>query len=148
MSRIVVLGAGAWGTAIALSLSRRGGHHITLWSHSNEEASQIAGARENTLFLPGFPLPPDIAVTAHESVINDAEIVVSVIPSEFLRPTLSRLRTHMHEGQIIVSATKGVEDHTFLRMTEVILREPLRVHSSPARARPAHRRALRPQFRH
>ena len=61
MSRIAVLGAGAWGTAIALSLSRRGGHHITLWSHSIGESRQIAGARENILFLPGFPLPPQIA---------------------------------------------------------------------------------------
>jgi glycerol-3-phosphate dehydrogenase (NAD(P)+) len=120
MSRIVVLGAGAWGTAIALSLSRRGGHQITLWSHSGEEARQIADARENTLFLPGIPLPSDITVTARESAVSDAEVVVSVIPSEFLRPTLSRLRTFMHSGQIVVSATKGVEDRTFLRMTEVI----------------------------
>ena len=120
MSRIAVLGSGAWGTAIALSLSRRGGHEITLWSHSVEEARQIAGARENVLFLPGFPLPPDIAITAREEAVSDAEIVVSVIPSEFLRPTLARLRSHMHPGQIVVSATKGVEDRTFLRMTEVI----------------------------
>ena len=120
MSRITVLGAGAWGTAIALSLSRRGGHHITLWSHSIEEARQIANARENILFLPGFPLPPDIAVTASEDAVTDAEILVSVIPSEFLRPTFNRLRPFLRPGQIIVSATKGVEDRTFLRMTEVI----------------------------
>ncbi len=120
MSRIAVLGSGAWGTAIALSLSRRGGHQIILWSHSAEEARQISDARENTLFLPGFPLPPDIAVTARETDIADAEIVVSVIPSEFLRPTLARLRPHLHAGQIIVSATKGVENQSFLRMTQVI----------------------------
>jgi glycerol-3-phosphate dehydrogenase (NAD(P)+) len=120
MSRIVILGSGAWGTAIALSLSRRGGHHITLWSHNEDEARQIAGARENTLFLPGFPLPPDIAVTANEAAVAEAEIVVSVIPSEFLRPTLARLRPHMHADQIVVSATKGVENRTFLRMTQVI----------------------------
>ena len=57
MSRIVVLGAGAWGTAIALALHRRGGHRIALWSHSEEEARQITEAGENILFLPGFPLP-------------------------------------------------------------------------------------------
>ena len=62
MSRIAVLGAGAWGTAIALSLSRRGGHNITLWSHSVEEARQISDARENILFLPGFPLPADLTI--------------------------------------------------------------------------------------
>ncbi len=120
MSRIAILGSGAWGTAIALSLSRRGGHHITLWSHSVEEARQISGAHENILFLPGFPLPPDIVVTASEFAVCDAEIVVSVIPSEFLRPTLARLRPHMRSGQVVVSATKGVEDRSFLRMTQVI----------------------------
>jgi glycerol-3-phosphate dehydrogenase (NAD(P)+) len=120
MSRIVVLGSGAWGTAIALSLYRRGGHHVTLWSHSADEVRQIIAAEENILFLPGFPLPPEINVTADSAAVADAEIVVSVIPSEFLRPTIARIRPFLHEGQIIVSATKGVENNTFLRMTQVI----------------------------
>jgi glycerol-3-phosphate dehydrogenase (NAD(P)+) len=120
MSRIVVLGSGAWGTAIALSLHRRGGHQITLWAHSPEAAREIAEAHENTLFLPGFPIPGEIAITGSEAAVADAEIVVSVVPSEFLRPTLARIRPHLHSGQIIVSATKGVEDQTFLRMTQVI----------------------------
>jgi glycerol-3-phosphate dehydrogenase (NAD(P)+) len=120
MSRIVVLGAGAWGTAIALSLIRRGGHEVTLWSHSDEEAQQIGAARENTLFLPGFHLPPGLAVTTDTVPIRLAEIVVSVIPSEFLRVTLNRVRPFLHNGQFILSATKGVEDVSFLRMTQVI----------------------------
>jgi glycerol-3-phosphate dehydrogenase (NAD(P)+) len=120
MSRIVVLGAGAWGTAIALSLHRRGGHFVTLWSHSETEAQQIADAGENKLFLPGFPLPSDLIVTADVAPITDAEILVSVIPSEFLRSTIARLTPHMHNGQFLVSATKGVEDRTFLRMTQVL----------------------------
>jgi glycerol-3-phosphate dehydrogenase (NAD(P)+) len=120
MSRITILGSGAWGTAIALALHRRGGHRITLWSYSAAEAGQIAAARENTLFLPGFPIPNDIAITSNPETVGEAEIVVSVIPSEFLRPTLARLRSHFHSGQIVVSATKGVENNSFLRMTEVI----------------------------
>lgn len=120
MSRIVVLGSGAWGTAIALSLHRRGGHQVTLWSHSPEEARQIMDAGENKQFLPGFPLPASLTVTAHTAPIAEAGIVVSVIPSEFLRPTLARLVPYLNNGQFIVSATKGVEDRTFLRMTEVI----------------------------
>jgi len=120
MSRIVVLGSGAWGTAIALSLVRHGGHEVTLWSHSAEEAEKIAAARENVLFLPGFPLSEELAVTSETTPVTEAEIVVSVIPSEFLRPTLKRLVPCLHAGQIIVSATKGVENETFLRMTEVI----------------------------
>jgi glycerol-3-phosphate dehydrogenase (NAD(P)+) len=125
MSRIFVLGSGAWGTALALSLHRRGGHHVTLWAHSLQAAQEILeggenGTRENTLFLPGFPIPPEVAITGSESAVADAEIIVSVVPSEFLRSTFARLRPHLHAGQIIVSATKGVEDHTFLRMTQVI----------------------------
>jgi glycerol-3-phosphate dehydrogenase (NAD(P)+) len=120
MSRIVVLGSGAWGTAIALSLDRRGGHQITLWAHSTELASQILDAAENTQFLPGFPIPSRIAVTGDCAAIARAEIVVSAIPSEFLRTTVLRIRTHLHNSQFVVSATKGLEDHSFLRMTEVI----------------------------
>ncbi len=120
MSQIVVLGAGAWGTAIALALHRRGGHTITLWSHAEDEARQIADAGENILFLPGFPLPREMRVTADPAVLTPAEILVSVIPSEFLRPTMRRLRPHFSPGQIVVSATKGVENNSFLRMTEVI----------------------------
>jgi glycerol-3-phosphate dehydrogenase (NAD(P)+) len=120
MSRIAVLGSGAWGTAIALSLHRRGGHQVTLWSHNVEEARQIKDADENILFLPGFPLPAEMTITADAAPISEAEILVTVIPSEFLRHTLARLTPHMRPGQIIVSATKGVEDHTFFRMTEVI----------------------------
>jgi len=120
MSRIAVLGSGAWGTAIALALHRRGGHQISLWSHSVDEAKQIQDARENVLFLPGFALPAEITVTADTATVAEAEIVVSVIPSEFLRPTLNRLSSQLHAGQVVVSATKGVENRTFLRMTEVI----------------------------
>jgi glycerol-3-phosphate dehydrogenase (NAD(P)+) len=120
MSRVAVLGSGAWGTAIALSLYRRGGHNVTLWSHSDDEARQIADAGENVLFLPGFPLPADLTVTADLETLQAAEILVSVIPSEFLRSTLLRLRPHLHNGQFVVSATKGVEDRSFLRMTQVI----------------------------
>jgi glycerol-3-phosphate dehydrogenase (NAD(P)+) len=116
MSRIIVLGSGAWGTAIALSLHRRGGHQLTLWAHSPE----FNDAGENTLFLPGFPIPAEITVTGDNAAVAEAEIVVSVVPSEFLRSTLDRLRPHLHTGQIIISATKGIEDRSFLRMSQVI----------------------------
>ena len=120
MSRIVVLGSGAWGTSLSLSLLRRGGHQVTLWAHSPEAAQEIAGAGENKLFLPGFPLPPSLAVTGDCAIVREAEIVVSVIPSEFLRATFARIGPHLKPGQIVLSATKGVEDGSYLRMTEVI----------------------------
>lgn len=117
--RMAVLGAGAWGTAIALSLARNG-RQVTLWAHTPELAREIHDARENLQFLPGFSLPEQIAVTGDDEAVAHADILFSVIPSEFLRPTMARLRKQMHSGQILVSATKGVENGTHLRMTEVI----------------------------
>ena len=120
MSRIIVLGSGAWGTAIALSLDRRRGHDISLWAHSPEAADEIVEAGENALFLPGFRIPAGLAVTGNCAAVGDAEIVVSVVPSEFLRSTFARIGPYLHPGQIIVSATKGVENRSYLRMSEVI----------------------------
>ena len=120
MSRISILGAGAWGTALALALHRRGGHQLSLWAHSPELAQEIIDAGENRQFLPGFPLPRTICVTADCGSVSDAQIVVSVIPSEFLRQSLLRIRKHLHNGQFIVSATKGLEENTHRRMTQVI----------------------------
>jgi glycerol-3-phosphate dehydrogenase (NAD(P)+) len=117
--RIVVLGCGAWGTAIALSLARSG-RSVTLWAHSADAAQEIIDAGENRQFLPGFPLPPEVTVTGDNTAVAHADIVVSVVPSEYLRSTLERLRPHMNAAQIIVSATKGVENGSFLRMTQVI----------------------------
>jgi len=120
MSRIAILGSGAWGTALALSLDRRGGHEITLWAHAPELASQIVNAGENSQFLPGLPIPPTVSVTSDCAAITAADIVVSVIPSEFLRATILRIRSHFRIGQFVVSATKGVEDRTLYRMTKVL----------------------------
>ena len=121
MSRITVLGSGAWGTAIALSLANKGGHEITLWSHRAEASQALHEARENRHFLPGFRFPDSLAITASDrEAIASAEILVCVVPSEFLRATIARLAPHLHPGQILVSGTKGIEDHSFLRMTEVI----------------------------
>ena len=120
MIRIVILGSGAWGTAIALSLHRRGGHQLSLWAHTPELARQILNAGENSQFLPGFPIPPAVKVTGERDDITTADILISAIPSEFLRPTLLRIRASMRSGQFIVSATKGLENRTLFRMTKVL----------------------------
>jgi len=121
MSRITVLGSGAWGTAIAISLAGRGGHEVTLWSHRADAAEALEHSRENRHFLPGFHFPKSIRVTSGDALaVAGAEILVCAVPSEFLRPTMVRLAGHLHTRQILVSATKGLEDVSFLRMTEVI----------------------------
>ena len=121
MSRITVLGSGAWGTAIALSLSSKSTHEVTLWSHRAEAAEALNRDRENLHFLPGFPFPDSLRITGDDAfAVSEAEILVCVVPSEFLRTMMTRLASQFRAGQIIVSATKGLEDHSFLRMTEVI----------------------------
>ena len=117
--RIVVLGAGAWGTALALSLARNG-RQVSLWAFTPDLAKEIDDARENVRFLPGFTLPEQIVVTGDDQAVAHADILFSVIPSEFLHATMTRLRGNMHGAQILVSATKGLETGTNLRMTEVI----------------------------
>jgi glycerol-3-phosphate dehydrogenase (NAD(P)+) len=121
MSRITVLGSGAWGTAIALSLARKNDHEVTLWSHRVETAEALNRSRENLHFLPGFPFPDTLTVTSDDALaVAEAEILVCAVPSEFLRPTFTRLGQFVRPGSALVSATKGIEDHTFLRMSEVI----------------------------
>ncbi|MHB1021141.1 MAG: NAD(P)H-dependent glycerol-3-phosphate dehydrogenase [Acidobacteriaceae bacterium] len=126
MSRIAVLGAGAWGTALALSLVRCGGHQIYLWSHSQLVVEQIHRTGQNISYLPGFPLPihsieAGIHVTSslHEAVAA-SDILLLVTPSEHLRTTVETLLPWLQPSHSIVSATKGIEDRTFFRMTEVI----------------------------
>ncbi|MBB6142178.1 glycerol-3-phosphate dehydrogenase (NAD(P)+) [Silvibacterium bohemicum] len=121
MSRITVLGGGAWGTAIALSLARRGGHELTLWTRSEEVAAAIHAARENTGFLPGFAIPESVAVTTDpELAIVPAEIVVSVMPSHHVRASYQGFAPYLRAEQVLVSATKGIEDGSYLRVSQII----------------------------
>jgi glycerol-3-phosphate dehydrogenase (NAD(P)+) len=121
MSRIAIMGSGAWGTAIAISLARRGGHQIALWSYAPDVAATMREQRENTAFLPGFRLPEAIDVTENAAeALEGAEIVVSVTPSQFVRASFQGFAPHLSATQMLVSATKGIEDWTCLRMSQVI----------------------------
>ncbi|MGI8771504.1 MAG: NAD(P)H-dependent glycerol-3-phosphate dehydrogenase [Acidobacteriaceae bacterium] len=129
MSKIAVIGSGAWGTAIAASLAHRGGHSITLWSHTPAIAEAIQSTGENTVYLPGFLLPVSIATTSDlATAVKDAEIIVGVMPSSQVRAVYERMTPHLQPGQLLISATKGIEDGRSLRMSEVIA-EVLTAHS-------------------
>jgi glycerol-3-phosphate dehydrogenase (NAD(P)+) len=121
MSRIAILGNGAWGTALAINLASRGEYNVTLWSRSVATTSSMLERRENIAYLPGFALPETLSITADpcEAVAN-ADIVLTVVPSEHLRKTIDLFAPHLRQNQLIVSATKGIEDDTLLRMSEVI----------------------------
>lgn len=121
MSRIAVLGAGAWGTALALSLARRGGHELSLWAHSPAHAEELANRGENLRYLPGFALPADIRVSSDlKQTINAAEIVLCVTPSQHLREVMAEISSQLQPQQILLSASKGIEEKTFLRMSQVM----------------------------
>jgi len=111
----------AWGTALAISLARRGGHTITLWSHSATVAEQLAETGENLAYLPGYTLPVDVVVTADlPAAIFEAEMVLCVTPSQHLRGVLGDIAPLLTREQMVVSATKGLEEESLLRMTQVI----------------------------
>lgn len=121
MSRIAVIGAGAWGTALAIVAGRRGDHQVKLWALEKEVCQAIAQSRTNNLFLPDCPLPP--AVTASNDfreALAGAEIVVSVMPSHHCRRTFEHMAQWLLPQMLFLSATKGIENDTLLRMTEVI----------------------------
>jgi glycerol-3-phosphate dehydrogenase (NAD(P)+) len=121
LSRIAVLGAGAWGTALTLSLARRGGHSLVLWVHSPALAEQLRETGENLPYLPGFTLPADVEVTSDlPRAVFEADILLSVTPSQHLRETVQHIAPLLTRKQIILSASKGIEEGTHLRMTQVI----------------------------
>jgi glycerol-3-phosphate dehydrogenase (NAD(P)+) len=121
MSRIAVIGAGAWGTAIAIVLGRRGGHNVRLWAHETEVCESINARHVNQLFLAGCPIPDSVIATNNfADALRDAEIVVSVMPSHHTRRVFSAMLPYLHSRVLFVSATKGIENDTYQRMTEVI----------------------------
>ena len=136
MSRIAVVGAGAWGTALAISLARRGGHSVVLWSFLPELTQEMKQTGVNSLFLPGYTVPSDVMVTSELAVaVEAADIVLLVTPSEHLRGVLGQIAPLLTPQQIVVSATKGLEENSLLRMSQVIasvVENPCGVLSGPS----------------
>jgi len=136
MSRIAVLGAGAWGTALTISLARRGGHQLVLWSYSAELAEQMTETGENLQFLPGYTVPADVRVTSDlVGSVFEADIVLCVTPSEHMRGVFGQIAPVLTRDQIVVSATKGLEESSLLRMSQVIAsltNNPVGVLSGPS----------------
>lgn len=117
---IGILGAGSWGTALADVLARNG-HQVKLWSHDPAVARQIRRESRNLKYLPDAELPPDIrAFGEMEPALEDAEVVVSASPSHAVREVMRGARPHLAEGLLFISATKGIEIESGLRMSQVI----------------------------
>lgn len=121
MSQIAVIGAGAWGTALSIVLAHTDAHRIRLWAHEKEVCESIEQRRVNEKFLPGQQIPTGVAPCGDlAEAIAGADILVSVMPSQHCRQLFERMRPHLRPETIIVSATKGLEEGSLLRMTEVI----------------------------
>lgn len=131
---IGIVGAGAWGTALA-QVAARAGRRVTLWAREPEVAESINTARENTLFLKGVPLDPAIRATNQLADLAGVDALLIVTPAQFLRPTLADLSAHLPQTTPIVLCSKGIEQGTGLLMTEVCAavagEHPLAVLSGP-----------------
>lgn len=121
MSRIAVIGAGAWGTSLAIVAGRSGRHQVCLWAYEKEVCASLNQSRVNDLFLPGFQVPSSVKATNDlREALAGTEIVVSVMPSHHCRRTFEHMAQWLLPQMLFVSATKGIENDTLLRMTEVI----------------------------
>jgi len=118
--RITVIGDGAMGTVCGIMLCENG-HDVTLWSAFDDAAAEMAQARENLRFLPGYRLPENMDVTSDESKAFDrTELVISAVPTQFIRPVWKRLAEHYQRPVAICSVAKGIENDTLLRPSEIL----------------------------
>jgi glycerol-3-phosphate dehydrogenase (NAD(P)+) len=123
MRTVTVLGAGSWGTALAVHLGRVG-HDVRLWARDQALVDDIAKRRANAVYLPDVDLPPTVSVT-HElgDALGGAELVVSAVPSHGCRGVMHAAAPLLAPRAILVSATKGLEAGSMLRMSQVVAQE-------------------------
>jgi len=121
MKTLAIIGGGSWGTALAMVLSPRF-ETVRLWVFEADLATRMASTRENDVFLSGFRLPENVAVTSDlGTAVEGAEIVLGVMPSRHARGLYAAMRPRLEPEVILVSATKGLEQNSLLRITQVIL---------------------------
>lgn len=120
--KVAIIGAGAWGTGLAIVLARNHCHEVRLWAREREVVESVSGRRINELFLSGFTVPKSVSATSSlQEALREAEILVSVMPSQHCRSLFQEMRPYLRPEMLFVSATKGIEEKSLLRMTEVIL---------------------------
>jgi glycerol-3-phosphate dehydrogenase (NAD(P)+) len=117
---LAIIGAGSWGTALAIVLAPKF-ERVRLWVYEKDLAERMNATRENDVYLPGFPLPENVEIlTDLEHNVHRAGIVMGVMPSNHARGLYARMRPHISDETTFVSATKGIENGTLLRMSQVI----------------------------
>ena len=120
MADITVLGAGGWGIAIAVLLNNNG-HNVTIWSAVPREVEMLKTKRENEISLKGIKISEKIEITDDLNyAVKDKDILVLATASSYIRSTAHRLKGLTKPGQIIINVAKGIEDETFMTMTDII----------------------------
>lgn len=121
MSEIAIIGAGAWGTGLAVVLGRKGSHRVRLWAHESDVCESIMRNRVNERFLAGCTIPETVTATNDlAAALLNVQLIVSVMPSQHCRALFKRMGPMIPQHVQIVSATKGIEEGSLLRMTQVI----------------------------
>lgn len=119
--KTAVIGSGGWGTALAIALHRNG-HSTVLWSHNSQKAKQVEENRENPM-LPGIRLPDGLTVTGDDRCVEGCRLVVIASPSVHIRSVCRRVAPYLDEDAVMVCVTKGIEQDTFLRMSQIVEQE-------------------------
>ena len=123
MERIGIIGAGSWGTALAVVLSKNG-HKVTVWSIVPEEIAMLQEKHEHVDKLPGVKLSENIEFTTNlEQTITESDALVLAVPSVFTRSTAKSMAPFVKDGQIIVCVAKGIEENTLKTISEVVEEE-------------------------
>lgn len=119
--KIAVLGAGGWGTTLAILLNRNG-HNVTLWEFNPEYAATLEEYRENFYYLPKIIIPKDIKISNDlEAAVHDKNIILITTPTQFIRNNLKSLKNYKFKDEIFVSASKGIENESLLMVSDMIL---------------------------
>lgn len=117
---VAVLGAGSWGTALAMVLGKKG-YEVRLWDHFSEQVAAITADRENKRYLPGFPLPASVIPTAElRYAVSGVSMIVMVVPTHGYRDVYQRVTRHISSGITVVSASKGIENESLKTMTQIM----------------------------
>lgn len=123
MKKVSVIGAGSWGSALAVLLANNG-HEVTLWTHDPHEIEMLSTKREQQEKLPGVKLPDNIVIEADlETALTDEDVVVMAVPSPVVRTVAKQMSPFVKDGQIIVNVAKGIEDVTYKTLSDIIEEE-------------------------
>ena len=123
MAKVGVLGAGSWGTALAILLHDNG-HDVTVWSIDPKEVEMLSEKREHESKLPGVPISEEIMITNEmEEAIKGKDFLVLAVPSIFTRSTAAKMKPYVVDGQIIVDVAKGIEEDTLMTLSQQISQE-------------------------